>query len=89
MAIPEAYQNNFQSLHDAFLNGDACAVECKDKITGKQCIVICAHFVDDDELHNIVPYARFFDGSPYDEITPPLPEDFPVVLKGESDVTQN
>jgi hypothetical protein len=70
--IEEGYRGNFESLRRAFANGDVCLAECTDKVTGKTVIVICAVQKVDEEIE-LVPFAKMFDGDPYEEVDPPRP----------------
>lgn len=68
--IPKPYCDNFNTLHRAFRDGDACVVECREKATGSPAFVICAvnrHDTDDE----LVPFARLFDANPYELLAPP------------------
>lgn len=71
MAIPEGYIANFNTLTKAFKNKNVALVETSDKATGKKVYVICA-VQRDGEMIEIVPFAKLFDGNPYDELVPPL-----------------
>ena len=67
------YKNNFASLKSAFENGDVGMLECVDKLTKKEVAVICAITKDADGMVTMVPFAKMFDGNPYDELEPPIP----------------
>jgi hypothetical protein len=71
MAISVGYKENFQTLSKAFEAGHVCLMECTDKITKAKVNVICAVNMVDGE-YEMVPFARMFDGNPYDELDPPL-----------------
>lgn len=68
--IQDGYKQNFQTLLDAAVNGDLCLMECTDQ-EGRPVIAICAHYVDEEGMHNMVPLAKMFDGDPYSELNPP------------------
>lgn len=70
MAIAQSYKTNFETLNRAARNGDLTLVECTDKKTGEPVIALCAVYLYEGE-YNIVPFARMFDGNPYDELNPP------------------
>ena len=68
--IPQPQRDNFTTLQRAFDDGAACLLECHDRETGKPAYVICAvnHRGEEFEL---VPFARLFDGDPYERLSPP------------------
>jgi Family of unknown function (DUF6117) len=68
--IPQPYRDNFNTLHQAFAGGDACLLECSDKVTGKPAYVLCAVNCRDEE-YELVPFARLFDDNPYELLSPP------------------
>lgn len=68
----EGYKTNFQTLLEAVRNGDVLLMECQDKATGKLCAVVCAVSLIDG-YYETVPFARLFDGNPYEELNPPHP----------------
>ena len=70
MALNEAYRNNFNTLQQAFENGDVCLMECTDKQTGEMVPTICAVELHGDE-YVMVPFAKLFTGNPYEELDPP------------------
>jgi hypothetical protein len=68
--IPQAHQDNFNTLLQAFDDGAACLLECHELATGKPVYVICAvnrHGPD----YELVPFARLFDDNPYELLAPP------------------
>jgi hypothetical protein len=69
--INEGYEFNFKTLLAAAHNGDLALVECTDKATGKVVIAVCAIATYEDGMTDIIPVAKMFDGSPYDELDPP------------------
>lgn len=70
--INESYKHNFNQLLRAGYNGDLLLMECTDAITGKPVITVCIHTVDGDDMHNMQPIAKLFDGDPYEELRPPI-----------------
>ena len=68
--IPQAYRENFNTLHRAFDEGAACLLECHEQATGKPVYVICAVNRCGEEFE-LVPFARLFDGNPYERLSPP------------------
>lgn len=71
--IAEGYRTNFETLERASADGNLTIMDCQDKATGKQVIVICAVNYDGEE-YQMVPLAKMFDGNPYDELNPPNPD---------------
>jgi len=74
MAIAEGYKANFHTLTRAFDNEQVCLMECTDKITKNKVMVICAIQMVDGE-YEMVPFAKLFDGNPYEELDPPMSEE--------------
>lgn len=73
MPIKKGYQANFETLKRAFADGSVCLMECSDAKTGKPVIAICAVNFDGQE-YQMVPFAKMFDGNPYEELLPPVQE---------------
>jgi len=73
MSIPEPYKKNFKTMQEAFQAGHLALVECQDKTTKRPVIAVCAVSFD-GKMYNIVPFAKMFDGNPYDELNPPNPD---------------
>jgi hypothetical protein len=70
LAIPVGYKDNFRTLARAFDAGQVCLVECTDKATRNKVMVICAVQMVGKE-YKLVPFAKMFEGNPYDEVEPP------------------
>lgn len=72
MTIANCYLQNFKTLCKAVANGHVMLVECTDVKTKEPVITICAFEKDPttEEMH-IIPFAKMFDGNPYEELTPP------------------
>jgi hypothetical protein len=68
--IPQAYRDNFNTLHQAFDAGDACLLECHEQATGKTVYVICAVNRVGEEFV-LVPFAQLYDANPYERLSPP------------------
>ena len=68
--IAKGHKTNLETLKRAFADNAAALVECIDKATGKPVVVLCAIGQQGDE-YVISPFARMFDGNPYDELNPP------------------
>lgn len=69
--ITQAEKKNFDEMCRAIESGDVALMECTLKEDGKRVAVVCAHFVDEDGMHNMVPFARLFEENPYDILVPP------------------
>lgn len=62
---------NFETLKRAFLEGDAALLECTNT-KGEYVAVICAAYQDEETKEIVMtPFAKLFEGNPYDEVTPP------------------
>ena len=72
--ISAGYKANFETLRMAIKNNNAGLVGCTDVVTGKPVVTVCALNVVDGE-YQMVPLAKLFDGNPYEELMPPVPED--------------
>jgi hypothetical protein len=68
--IPQPYQDNFKTLNQAFSDGAACLLECHERATGRPVYVICAVNRRGPD-YELVPFARLFDGNPYELLAPP------------------
>ena len=68
--IPQPYRDNFDSLNQAFSDGNACLLECRDHPTGRPVYVVCAVNRRGPD-YELVPFARLFDDNPYDLLAPP------------------
>ena len=69
--ISKGHQANFETLKKAFKNKAVALMECTDAVTGKPVITICAITVIDGE-YSFTPFAKMFDGNPYEELLPPM-----------------
>jgi len=68
--IPQPYRDNFNTLNQAFTDGAACLLECRERVTGQVVYVICAVNRRGPDFE-FVPFARLFDDNPYDLLMPP------------------
>jgi len=68
--IPQPQRDNFNTLNRAFADGAACLLECYEKATGQPAYVICAVNCHGQQAE-LVPFARLFDGNPYELLSPP------------------
>lgn len=69
----DKHKANFDTLQRAFDDGAIALMECKDVKTGELVAVVCAVQKNGDDVE-MVPFARMFDGNPYEQVLPPLPE---------------
>ena len=72
MALLEGHKTNFNTLLDAFKAGRVALVECKDAKTGEPVAVLCAVNEEEDAQIGMVPFARMFNGDPYEELIDPF-----------------
>ncbi|NCC39318.1 MAG: hypothetical protein EOM21_07690 [Gammaproteobacteria bacterium] len=73
--ITKGYRANFKTLQRVFANGDAVLLECTDKQTRQPVMVVCAVVFDEaSEEFVFTPFAKLFDGNPYEEVDPPTEE---------------
>ena len=68
--IPKPHQNNFDTLSQAFSDGAACLLECRERTTGRPAYVICAVGRRGPD-YELVPFARLFNDNPYELLAPP------------------
>ncbi len=73
MTAVRQHKPNFETLQEAFANGDVALMECQLKATGQPVAVIVAVTRDGDEF-GFVPFAMMFDGNPYEQLNPPNPD---------------
>jgi hypothetical protein len=71
--IVQKHKDNFETLRRAFENGNVCIVDCIEKGSDEHVAVICA-VEKIDNTYFVTPFARFFNGNPYDILTPPIDE---------------
>ena len=74
MALRPGDRMNFDTIRQAFLNGDAALMECQLAATGEQVAVVCAANRQGDGSVEFAPFALLFDGNPYEMLNPPNPE---------------
>lgn len=72
--LTTAQKANFETLQNADRAGHLALLECTDSTTGELVPVVCAVNFD-GEQYEFVPLARMFTGNPYDEVTPPNPDE--------------
>lgn len=69
MTIVQDHKANFETLQNAFENGDVALIECQDRKTGEVLAVICAAQYDGEEIL-FTPFCSFFNGNPYEILSP-------------------
>ena len=74
MAIPKGHRQNFQTLVDAFNNGDVALMECELEATGETVAVICAASRLPNGEIEFAPFAMLFNDNPYKMVNPPKAE---------------
>ena len=72
--ISKSERNNFETLQEAFKNGDVCLLSVTRKKNGERVILICAtnSSAEDPKGLEFIPFAEMVDGNPYDIYTPPV-----------------
>jgi hypothetical protein len=68
--IPDGHKQNFATLCDAARTGRIVLLECTSAADGRPVYVVGVTNHEGGDVE-IVPVAKFFDGSPYDEVLPP------------------
>jgi len=68
--IVQGNKANFETLRRAFSENAVCLMDCIEKSTGEHVAVICA--VESREEFTFIPFAKFFNGNPYEMLTPPM-----------------
>ncbi|MHA2085645.1 MAG: DUF6117 family protein [Candidatus Thorarchaeota archaeon] len=71
MTIVQDHQENFNTLSKAFEAGDVCIMDCIEKASGEHIAVICAVTFDGTD-YQFTPFARFFNGNPYEMLESPM-----------------
>lgn len=69
--IVQKHTANFETLKQAFAAGDVCLMDCIENSTGEHVAVICT-IVFDGKEYITTPFAKFFNGNPYEMLTSPM-----------------
>jgi hypothetical protein len=69
--IVQDHTANFETLKKAFASGNVSIMDCILNATGEHVAVICAMNMVKGE-YQMVPFAMFFNGNPYELLTPPM-----------------
>jgi|WetSurMetagenome_2_1015567.scaffolds.fasta_scaffold172087_5 hypothetical protein len=70
--IVQDHKKNFETLRKAFASNQVCLMDCTLNATGEHVAVICAVNLVSGE-YQMVPFAMFLNGNPYELLTPPSP----------------
>jgi hypothetical protein len=71
--IVQQHQANFETLTQAFKDGNVVLMDCIEKATGEHVAVICAVSKDPGtDEYAFTPFAKFFNGNPYEMLEPPV-----------------
>jgi hypothetical protein len=73
MTAVRQHKPNFETLQQAFANGDVALMECQVKATGEAVAVVVAVNREGEDL-SFVPFAMMFNGNPYELLNPPNPD---------------
>lgn len=73
MTAVRQHKPNFETLQEAFANGDVALMECQLKSTGESVAVVVAVNREDKDF-SFVPFAMMFNGNPYELLNPPDPD---------------
>ena len=72
------HKSNLETIIRAAKDGRLALVECTDRLSKEPVAVLCAIGGPDDlGEYEIVPFARMFEGNPYDQLDPPEVPDKP------------
>lgn len=71
IAIPPGYRRNFQTMLLAAKYHDLALVSCVDKATQKPVMAVCAMQRNEDGTITPMPFARMFDGNPFELLEDP------------------
>ena len=73
-AISPSARANFETILRACQEGRLVLLDCQDKATGKPVVVLAAVGDAPGGEYDLVPFAKLFEGNPYDELNPPAPK---------------
>jgi hypothetical protein len=68
------HAGNFDTLKQAFANNEVVLLDCIEKSTNEHVAVICAISWDGAQ-YIFTPFAKFFNGNPYDMLITPMQYD--------------
>lgn len=70
--IVTAHKKNFETLSRAFSQGNVALMDCTENATGEHVAAICV-VTFDGKQYQFTPFAKFFNGNPFELLTPPTP----------------
>ena len=88
--IVQEHEANFETLKQAFKDSAVCLMDCIERSTGEHVAVICTVHResqwDEGEVEEFAftPFARFFNGNPYDVLVNPGDPEYAVLDKKSS-----
>jgi hypothetical protein len=65
---------NFDTLQRAFADGQVVLLDCIEKSTNEHVAVICAISTEGEQV-TVTPFAKFFNGNPFELLIPPTEYD--------------
>lgn len=74
MPLLPGHRANFETLREAFANGDAALMECQLAATGEEVAVVCAANRHENGDMEFAPFAMMFNANPYEMLNPPKPD---------------
>jgi hypothetical protein len=74
MTLAIGHKQNFDTLQQAFGQGDVALMQCQLASTGEEVAVICAANRLPDGGVEFAPFAMLFNGNPYELLNPPKSE---------------
>jgi len=72
LTIVQRHKDNFDTLGDAFRDGNVALLECTLLSTGEKVAVIVATWEDAKGTVNCTPFAMFLNGNPFEMLQPSL-----------------
>ena len=85
--IVQEHEANFETLKQAFKDSAVCLMDCIERWTGEHVAVICTVHRESGkwgEEFAFTPFARFFNGNPYDVLVNPEDPEYAVLDKKSS-----
>jgi hypothetical protein len=69
--VCKSHAANFETLKRAFTDGQVVLLDCIERGTNEHVAVICAISTDGEQF-SFTPFAKFFNGNPYELLIPPM-----------------
>lgn len=73
MAMPKGHKSNLDTLVRAAKAGRLAILECQEKAT-KRIVPVLVAVGNDGQEYVFTPFAKMFEGNPYEELNPPNPD---------------